>query len=81
MERAIVKKFPHASVSYFKDASACLEKLDEITPDIIITDYLLPGMNGIEFLKTLKLKNNQIPVIMITGQGDETIAAGNLWNI
>lgn len=75
MERAIVKKFPHASVSYFKDASACLEKLDEITPDIIITDYLLPGMNGIEFLKTLKLKNNQIPVIMITGQGDETIAA------
>jgi signal transduction histidine kinase len=75
MERAIVKNFPHASVSYFKDASACLEKLDEITPDIIITDYLLPGMNGIEFLKTLKLKNNQIPVIMITGQGDETIAA------
>lgn len=75
MERAIVKKLPHASVSHFKDAGACLEKLDEITPDIIITDYLLPGMNGIEFLKALKLKNNQIPVIMITGQGDETIAA------
>lgn len=75
MERAIVKKLPHASASHFKDAGACLEKLDEITPDIIITDYLLPGMNGIEFLKALKLKNNQIPVIMITGQGDETIAA------
>lgn len=75
MERAIVKKLPHASVSHFKDAGACLEKLDEITPDIIITDYLLPGMNGIEFLKALKRKNNQIPAIMITGQGDETIAA------
>ncbi len=78
MERAIVKNFPHASVSHFKDANACLKKLDEITPDIIITDYLLPGMNGIEFLKVLKLKNNQIPVIMITGQGDETIAANSI---
>ena len=74
MERAIVKSLPHASVSHFKDANACLEKLDEITHDIIITDYLLPGMNGIEFLKALKRKKNQIPVIMITGQGDETIA-------
>ena len=74
MERAIVKNLPHAAVSHFKDAGACLEKLDEIIPDIIITDYLLPGMNGIEFLKALKHKNNQIPVIMITGQGDETIA-------
>jgi signal transduction histidine kinase len=74
MERAIIKNFPHASVSRFKDANTCLEKLDDITPDIIITDYLLPGMNGIEFLKALKHKNNQIPVIMITGQGDETIA-------
>lgn len=78
MERAIVKNLPHASVSYFKDANACLEKLDEITPDIIITDYLLPGMNGIEFLKALKHKNNEIPVIMITGQGDETIAANSI---
>jgi len=74
MEMAIVKNLPYASVSHFKDANACLEKLEEITPDIIITDYLLPGMNGIEFLKVLKRKNNQIPVIMITGQGDETIA-------
>ncbi|MCJ7616305.1 MAG: response regulator [Desulfobacterales bacterium] len=74
MERAIVKNLPHASVSYFKDASACLEKLDEITPDIIITDYLMPGMNGIEFLEALNRSNKQIPVIMTTGQGDEDIA-------
>jgi PAS domain S-box-containing protein len=78
MERAIVNNFQHASVSHFMDANACLEKLDEITPDIIITDYLMPGMNGIEFLKALKHKNNQIPVVIITGQGDETIAANSI---
>ena len=79
MKRAIANNLPNVSVNHFPEAGACLEKLDEIKPDVIITDYLLPGgMNGIEFLKALKRKNNQIPVIMITGQGDETIAANSI---
>ncbi|MFZ0483905.1 MAG: response regulator, partial [Desulfobacterales bacterium] len=74
MKRAIAKEFPHASVYHFKEANLCLEQLDSIIPTVIITDYLLPGMNGIEFLEALSQKNKDIPVIMITGQGDENIA-------
>jgi PAS domain S-box-containing protein len=74
MKRAITKAFPHASIYHFQDANTCLKRLDSITPNIIITDYLLPGMNGIEFLETLSQKKGDIPVIMTTGQGDENIA-------
>jgi PAS domain S-box-containing protein len=74
MKRAIAKDFPHASVHHFQEASTCLERLDNIIPTIIITDYLLPGMNGIEFLEALSHKGRDIPVIMITGQGDENVA-------
>ncbi len=74
MKRVINKAFPLASVHYFEKAAPCLEKLDEITPDVIITDYLMAGMNGIDFLEALKQENKDIPVIMITGQGDENIA-------
>ncbi len=74
MKRAIANEFPHASVYHFKEANLCLEQLDSIIPTIIITDYLLPGMNGIEFLEALSQKNKDIPVIMITGQGDENVA-------
>jgi len=74
MNRAIVKKFPHASVYHLKEANDCLKRLDEIKPTVIITDYLLPGMNGIEFLEALNQQDIDIPVIMITGQGDENIA-------
>ncbi|MGA9178251.1 MAG: response regulator [Desulfobacterales bacterium] len=74
MKRAIAKEFPHASVYHFKEANLCLEQLDSIIPTIIITDYLLPGMNGIEFLEALSQKTKDIPVIMITGQGDENVA-------
>ena len=74
MKRAIAKEFPHASVYHFKEANLCLEQLDSIIPTVIITDYLLPGMNGIEFLEALSQKDRDIPVIMITGQGDENVA-------
>jgi len=74
MKRAITREFSFASVVHFQDASTCLERLDHIHPSVIITDYLMPGMNGIEFLEVLNQQNIDAPVIMITGQGDEIIA-------
>ena len=74
MKRAIAREFSYASVVHFIDATTCLERLDQINPTVIITDYLMPGMNGIEFLEVLNQQNIDAPVIMITGQGDENIA-------
>lgn len=74
MKRAVDKDFPLASVYHFEEASYCLENLDKISPDVIITDYIMSGMNGIEFLEALDQRQEGTPVIMITGQGDEGIA-------
>lgn len=74
MKRAIRKELPATSVRHMNSAAACLEGLDHINPDVILVDYLMPGMNGIEFLSALKQMGSDIPVIMITGQGDESIA-------
>ena len=74
MKRAIIKAYPDASIHYFQEAVSCLEMLDEINPDLVVADYLLPGMNGIEFLKSLNREKRDIPVIIITGQGDENLA-------
>jgi signal transduction histidine kinase len=74
MERAILKEFPTAALRHFPEAGSCLETLAESSPDVIITDYLTPGMNGIEFLRALNQQEATVPVIMITGQGNEAIA-------
>jgi DNA-binding NtrC family response regulator len=74
MKRAIGREFPGAALRHFTDAGACLERLEDLDPDVIIADYLMPGMNGIEFLEVLQRKGRNIPVIMITGQGSEGIA-------
>ncbi len=41
---------------------------------VIIIDQILPDGTGIDFLQKLRNANNDIPVILITGQGDESTA-------
>jgi DNA-binding NtrC family response regulator len=54
-------------------ANTALEALAIIykeTPDVIILDLKIPGMDGIEILKTIKQFDSTIGVIMLSGHGD-----------
>ncbi len=42
--------------------------------DAVILDYSLPKMNGLQVLQHIKKSRNPVPIIMVTGQGDERIA-------
>ena len=37
--------------------------------DLVITDYRMPGMNGLEFLTTLRQVSPSVPAIMLTAYG------------
>ncbi|MGI4758568.1 MAG: response regulator [Janthinobacterium lividum] len=53
-----------------KDA---LEKLDGGIPRLILSDWNMPVMNGIEFLKHLRAKQNSTPFGFITSEASEDI--------
>lgn len=57
-----------------------IDMLKEDRPDCILLDYKLPDMDGINFIRDIRVKSDikKIPVIMFTGQGDESIAAESL---
>ncbi|MFH1146483.1 MAG: response regulator [Pseudomonadota bacterium] len=74
MERSIKKTFPHAQVDWFEQTGHCLNALDDLNPDIIISDYLVPDMDGLSFLEELRRRRKDIPVIVISGYGEEKIA-------
>ena len=47
-----------------------LELLKQQPADMIITDYMMPKMNGLQFITRLKAENHQIPVLMLTARKD-----------
>jgi len=48
---------------------AALETLSATPADLVLLDYQMPGMNGIEALNEIKKKDPALPVIMITAYG------------
>jgi DNA-binding NtrC family response regulator len=58
------------SVSIASSVENALKLLDSSSPfDVIISDYQMPGTDGIGFLKILKEKQYSIPFILFTGHG------------
>ena len=53
-----------------KDAREALQLLDEETVDMIISDVMMPGMNGFDFVKELREAQMSLPVMLITAKGD-----------
>ena len=56
------------------DARAAQSAIGERVPDLILLDWMLPGMSGIEFARKLKADEftKTIPIIMLTARGEET---------
>jgi DNA-binding NtrC family response regulator len=52
-----------------EDAETGLKLLRENPVDLILTDLKLPGMNGLEFLQTIKRQNAALPVVVMTAFG------------
>ena len=55
-------------------AEAGLLELDSFKPDIVVLDFNLPGMNGVEALAKIRAIDRQIKVIMITAHGSIDLA-------
>ena len=69
---------PH-TVLLESDARRALQRLDHVTPDVLISDLMLPEMDGIEFLQAAAARGYQGKVILISALEDGVReAAGEL---
>jgi two-component system, LytTR family, response regulator len=70
-ERDDVERFDCAS-----DALEAIEKLEEISYDVLLVDINMPEMSGIEFLDRLRAVHNTLPsVVFVTAHDEHAIAA------
>jgi two-component system KDP operon response regulator KdpE len=52
------------------NAKAALEMLGE-KPDLVILDLGLPDMQGLDLLRTIRARNEQVPIVVLSSRGDE----------
>ena len=62
------------TVRGFESAKAFLEVMPDIRSGCVITDVRMPDITGIELLQRVKQINPDLPVIVITGHGDVSLA-------
>lgn len=73
-------------VTLCKNAEYVLEDYLSIEWDLIICDIMLPGMDGIQFVQTLRFKKIYVPVLMLSALGSDKIrflhqTTGPIWGI
>ncbi len=72
MIKKVVKNSGHESVEA-ENGREALEKIIDEKPDIVFTDLLMPEMDGIELLTSLKQKNLGVPVVVVSANVQDTV--------
>jgi CheY-like chemotaxis protein/anti-sigma regulatory factor (Ser/Thr protein kinase) len=71
---ALLRDTPKLAVQYAANGREALDCISSDPPDLVITDYLMPEMDGLELLLTVGKRHPLIPVILMTGYGSEEVA-------
>jgi two-component system phosphate regulon response regulator PhoB len=55
------------------DAESALRQVNQALPDLILLDWMLPGMSGLDFARRLRadVRTKHVPIIMLTARGEE----------
>ena len=65
----------HYEFVYAGDGQEALHVCEAEQPDVVLTDLVMPKMDGMELLSEMQASNPQIPVIMMTSAGTPTTSA------
>lgn len=65
-------------VRYAHNGREALESIGIQLPDVVLTDLIMPEMDGLELVKQIKAKRISVPVVLMTAHGNEETAVNAL---
>jgi|GEM_PF-6220699 len=74
MKMRLAMEAPAFRISCIESSRECIDYVGGNPVDCILADYQMSGMDGMELLRELRRKGNNVPFIFITGQGNEEVA-------
>ena len=72
--RARVEALGH-SIEHVADGPSAISVLADERFDTILLDHKLPGMSGLDVARTLLVQEQDVPIVMLTAHGSESVAA------
>ena len=66
------------AVRLYESADQFLGEYSDATPGLLVLDLQMPGMHGIELLRTLRQRGIHMPVVIVTGTGTVPIAVESM---
>jgi CheY-like chemotaxis protein len=66
------------AVEYAKDGKEAIDRFESHVPDLVVTDLIMPEMDGLALVGALKSEFPLVPVVLMTARGNEAIALGAL---
>lgn len=75
VEVVVSRAWPGADISVHQDPLQALEVLSDPLPDLVVVDFSMPGIDGLEFVRRFRQRNGcrDIPLVMITAEADRSI--------
>lgn len=80
LSKTFLEVFHDINSDTVESAGQALEKLNELSYDVVVSDYDMPYMDGISFLRTIRDKRINIPFILFTGMGKEEVMSEAIAN-
>jgi signal transduction histidine kinase len=62
------------TVRAFNNGARALEEMPRLPPDVVLSDFKMPGMDGIAFLRTVRAAHPDAVLILLTGYADKESA-------
>ena len=72
-KRYLGKADPSLILEQSSEPEKALKKIQEGQFDCVVTDYVMPGMDGLELASRIR-ESSDIPIILYTGRGSEEVA-------
>jgi CheY-like chemotaxis protein len=76
----LLEKGTYLEVRYAENGQMALKEIDREPPDVVVTDLQMPEMDGLQLVLKIAQDNPDIPVVLMTAHGSESIAAQALAN-
>ena len=78
LARHILAEDPQLTIEAAEDGRAALERIKAGGVDLVLTDLMMPDINGLQLVTTIRLDHPDIPVVLMTGGGTEVVAMNAL---